>query len=430
MTASAGPAPIGAPTDMGAADYIAIARTALNRGFDVTPVHPLEKRGVLHNWNRNPTTMLSEVLQQGKDFPNYNVGIVGRRGLGNLCFLDIDAEGVIDQIERGTGRAMPLTYTVCSRPQTAPWKKHWYFRQTLYSVSKLGKESNRKDTTKWVTSTNTGLLMHPTMYDLKGVGGGGLVVAAGSVRKDGEVYTVVDDVPVAEFPDWLVDWLFADLAKYRSECAKERIERSKSVHAMPSEERIALKEMGDDSAFDISESDIYLFINWRAFQFAAMGIQGKILEKALAQQVETFCAGGKKLLKTDAGNRQIHKAATNKRLKFGNASYFNRMSERKRATLVDGLKLSVPQSRKGVMIAELQRLPDHVSAKEGYRRLQNAMARKGFALDGKTKTGQKAVQEARKESGFRAEQTVDGWIWVRNKESANTHCHSITTITT
>jgi hypothetical protein len=58
------------------------------------------------------------------------------------------------------------------------------------------------------------------------------------------------------------------------------------------------------------------------------------------------------------------------------------------------------------------------------------MARNGFALDGKTKTGQKAVQEARKESGFRAEQTVDGWIWVRNKESANTHCHSITTITT
>ena len=80
-----------------------------------------------------------------------------------------------------------------SRPHTAPWKRHFYFKQTRYSVARLRKEANRKDTTKWVTSENTGLLMHPTLYDLKGVGGGGLVVAAGSVRKDGEVYTVINE---------------------------------------------------------------------------------------------------------------------------------------------------------------------------------------------------------------------------------------------
>lgn len=80
----------------GLGNYVAIATAALNRGFKVTPVHPLEKRAVLHNWNRNPTTTLSEVLQHAKDFPTHNVGIVGRRGIGNDCFLDIDADGVTE----------------------------------------------------------------------------------------------------------------------------------------------------------------------------------------------------------------------------------------------------------------------------------------------------------------------------------------------
>src|SRR6266849_817596 len=254
----------------GRADYVAIATEALNRGFRITPVHPLEKRGVLYNWNRQPTTTLSEVLQHAKDFPNHNVGIVGRRGVGNHCFLDIDADGVIERMEQETGQKMPVTYTVSSRPQTAPWKRHFYFKQTSYSVSRFKIEANRKDSTKWVTSENTGGQIHPTEYDLKGVGGGGLVVAAGSVRKDGEIYTVIDDVPVLDMPTWLVDWLVEDLSAYRSACAKERHERAMKVAAFPEDVRATRQGIGDESAFDISESDIYEFLNWRAFQFAAM----------------------------------------------------------------------------------------------------------------------------------------------------------------
>ncbi|MGA8541287.1 MAG: hypothetical protein WB566_17425 [Terriglobales bacterium] len=175
--------------------------------------------------------------------------------------------------------------------------------------------------------------MHPTMYDLKGVGGGGLVVAAGSVRKDGEIYTIVDDVPVIDIPTWLVDWLVDDLAKYRSASAKERHERAMKVSAMSEEERAARQEMGDESAFDISESDIYEFLSWRAFQFAAMGTAGKVLEKVLIQQVGKFCAGGKKFLQSDGGRRQIRKAAANKRLKFGNATLFNRLGQKKKALI-------------------------------------------------------------------------------------------------
>lgn len=366
--------PVVYPDDVhgGIADYVAIATAALNRGFRITPVHPLEKRGVLHNWNRNPTTTLSEVLQHAKDFPNYNVGVVGRRGVGNHCFLDIDADGVVERIEQETGRQMPLTYTVCSRPQSAPWKKHFYFKQTSSSMARLRKEANRKDTTKWVTSENTDAQMHPTMYDLKGVGGGGLVVAAGSVRKDGGMYAVVNDVPVADIPDWLVDWLVEDLSEYRSACAKERHDRAVSVAAIPQKEKAVRQQMGDNSAYDVSESDIYPFLNWRACQFAKMGAEGKTLEKVLIQQVEKFCAGGNKFVESEAGKRQIRKAATNKQLKFGNASFFNLLGQKKRATLSQGsshgLKIFRKPTRKGLMVAAMRRFPDRIAAEEGYRR--------------------------------------------------------------
>ena len=90
---------------------------------------------------------------------------------------------------------MPPTFTVASRPQSAPWKRHYYFKQTAYSVHTFRTETNVKD----LTVLKNG--KHPSRYDLKGIGGGGLVVDAGSVRADGEVYAVTNDEPVVPIPD-------------------------------------------------------------------------------------------------------------------------------------------------------------------------------------------------------------------------------------
>jgi hypothetical protein len=400
-------------------NYLQVATKQLERGFKVCPVHPLQKRGVLWNQYRQPATTISEVMQHAKDFSDYNVGVVGVRGIGNLCFLDIDADGVTERIQQETSQQMPMTYTVSSRPQSAPWKRHFYFRQTAYSVSRLRREANRKDTTRLVASENTGAQMHPTEYDLKGVGGGGLVVAAGSVRKDGETYSVLNDVPVVDIPDWLVNWLVEDLSKYRSVCTKERHDRALAVAAIPASEKAARQGMADGSAFDVSESDIYVFLNWRAFQFAAMGIEGKTLEKVLIRQVEKFCAGGKKFVESEDGKRKVHEAAFNKVLKTGNASFFNRLGQKKRAAMSEGLKLFAgPPSRKSLLVAALKRFPNRVTVADGYRRLQDALVGTGFAIDGETKAGQKAVLEARKAAGFDAKQTSSGWVWVRSKQDS------------
>ena len=176
--------------------------------------------------------------------------------------------------------------------------------------------------------------------------------------------------------------------------------------------------MGDESAFDISESDIFAFLNWRACQFASKGTEGKLLEKVLIQQVEKFCAGGKKFVKSEAGKRQIHKAATNTQLKFGNASFFNLLGQKKRSALSQGssqgLKIFRTPTRKGLMVAAMRTFPDKIAAEDGYQLLQKALAGTDFTVDSKTTAGQKAVAEARKAAGLRAEQTSSGWIWLRD----------------
>ena len=198
-------------TTNGRPDFISVATEALERGFPITVILPDEKRPLFKKWNVYPTTSLSFAQQWAFEFPNHKVGVVGAKGIGNLMFLDIDADGVEERIVRETGCDMPLTYTVQSRPHSAPFKKHFYFRQTAYSVSKIKSGHNVKDLTRWEKSKNTGLDIHPTLYDVKGTGGGGQVVAAGSIRDGGEKYTVFVDAEVVPIPDYLVDWIVKDV---------------------------------------------------------------------------------------------------------------------------------------------------------------------------------------------------------------------------
>src|ERR1700730_10228846 len=111
----------------------------LKHGFAVTPVDPDGKGGVFWAQYKHPATNLSEAIQLSKDYPKHNVGIVSRRGVGNAMFLDIDGEGVLEQIEAETGHTIPRGLVVQSRPQSAPWKRHFYFRQTPYSYAALKK---------------------------------------------------------------------------------------------------------------------------------------------------------------------------------------------------------------------------------------------------------------------------------------------------
>jgi hypothetical protein len=393
-------------------DYLTVATAQLNRGFKVVPVHPLTKCGVLWNQYRQPATTLSEVQQHAKDFPTHNVGIVGVRGIGNHCFLDIDADGVIERIETESRHKMPVTYTVSSSPAHKPWKRHFYFLQTEHSVSTFKRQFNRRDTTKTVTS-DKGTVMNPTEYDFKGVGSGGFVVAAGCTRKDGERYTILQDAPVIPIPDWLVDWLVADRERCKSELAKARQAQAQQAASMPNDSREVLKARGDPAAFDVEETDIYDFILSRAGTLASIGLGRKMIEKCLIELVPTFCAGGTSYVKEH--RETIHKVAFSKRLRIGNAKWFRRMGPKKRMALREGTSGFV-QTRKSLLIEAMRKFPDMVTAETGYERLRKALAGTPFKLT-KGKTSQKALAEVRDATGFTTARTSQGWVWVRSRDT-------------
>ena len=365
---------------------------------------------MLWNQYRNPATTLYEVTQHAKDFPDYNVGVVGIGGVGNHCFLDIDADGVVDKIEGETGRKMPATYVVQSSPARKPWKRHYYFLQTEYSVRTFKRQFNRRDTTKTVES-DKGAVMHPTMYDLKGVGGGGFVVAAGCARKDGEVYTIEQEAPVIPIPDWLVDWLATDQKRFKSELAKAREVQAQQAASMPDNERGVLREQGNPSAFDVAETDIYDFMLSRAGSLASLGLSRKMIEKCLIELVSTSCACGTSYIEEHRAT--LHDVAFSKRLRIGNARLFRFMKDKKRMALRQGTSGSV-QTRKALLIEAMRKFPDRVTAETGYQRLQKALAGTPFTLP-KNKTSEKAVAEVREATGFTTARTSEGWVWLRSR---------------
>jgi hypothetical protein len=115
--------------------YYKIAMPMIEKGFTVWPVKPEEKTGEF-GWNTQ-AHYADEAAHRclARKFPNHNAAIVSKRGIGNLMFLDIDSAGVLERIEKETGQSISgTTYSVCSRPQSAPYKRHFYFRQTAYSV--------------------------------------------------------------------------------------------------------------------------------------------------------------------------------------------------------------------------------------------------------------------------------------------------------
>jgi len=350
-------------------DFVAIATPLVERGFRLTPVHPETKMGVMKNWQNFQLTIIEDVRKYAKYFLHHNVGVVGKRGVGRHCFLDVDAPGVVERIEKETKHEMPKGYRVKSSPTSKPYKTHFYFKQTPYSFEKFGGWEAVNSNVKDMTTLDDG--KHPTLYDLKGVGGGSLVVGAGSVKQTGEVYTCVDDGPVPEIPKWLVDWLVKDIDKYwdavdAEKAAKLALKEAEQKKYTP-DERVQMRRKNLPEGFDIFFEDRYEYLCWRAFKLSSMGLRAKALEVALTDLLENDVVGGKEYAKTDKGKSLVHKLANNPSLKPGNGSWFYKTKEKrpKRRTPT----VSTLSDRRSIVIKGRQQ-----TCIEAGDRLQAAMA--------------------------------------------------------
>ena len=389
-------------------DFVVIATPLVERGFRVTPVHPETKSGVMRNWQNHQATTPDEVLRHAKYYPHHNVGVVGKRGIGRHMFLDIDAEGVVERIEE-TGHKMPQTYTVCSRPESAPYKRHLYFTQTPYSFKRFGswnaKNINVRDLTR-LERSRSGMLMHPTLYDIKGVGGGSLVVGAGSVRDNGEVYACIDESPVVNVPEWLVEWLLADFQKYRvgrDMELKEKHEAKVVALRMSEAERRKLRQQNLPDGFDIAGEDIYDFLRWRASSYSGLGETGDELAQSLTYQAIRFCEGGEAFANSESGQRTISKIASEER-KVGNATWFYRRA----AAKVDIHHMTPPSPSKVAVIKEIMSdFPTPISKADALERIRIGLEKEGYPFD--ERTDKDKLLNARKALGF---EVKDGY-WRR-----------------
>lgn len=202
--------------------FLRVAMAARARGFAVTPLR--DKRPFLPAWNKHPLTTETELWTAAKEYPTCDVGIVLKRKVGEPFAIDIDSPGVIERMQQETGNTLPETYTVLSRPETAPYKRHIFFRHTKYSDSVFKKNVNAGE------------------YDLIGVGVRALqVVSEGCIRPDTGETRTGNGVPIADCPDWLADWLISDSKRLRDEKSAE--ERRRRI-----EVREVLKEVAAEDA--------------------------------------------------------------------------------------------------------------------------------------------------------------------------------------
>ncbi len=204
------------------ADFLKIASAACALGFKITPLRKAipgdpnsGKLPLLKAWQKRPSNSPRQIAEWAAQFPNHNVGIVCKRFVGETISLDCDAGGVVEQIEKESGQSMPVTHIVQSRPQSAPWRRHFVFKQTAYSVKHLYKNIN----VKTVRESGDDDV---TRYDVKC--NNAQTVAAGSVRNTGEVYSSNGERPIP-IPNWLVDWICQDVEKFKASKAMKAWEK-------------------------------------------------------------------------------------------------------------------------------------------------------------------------------------------------------------
>ncbi|MGH9522128.1 MAG: phage/plasmid primase, P4 family [Terriglobales bacterium] len=164
------------------ADARTLALALAAAGVPLVPIPSGQKACTLNKWPDATTTDAATIAAWFAHGPS-NYGCVGK--LDGFVILDCDVPGVPEMIAGDKGHALPDSFTVTSAGKRLP---HIYFRHTERSRA-LG---NRK---------SAGLFDWQAHNKY--------VVGPGSQLANGATYDVASNAPIADCPDWLVDWIAA-----------------------------------------------------------------------------------------------------------------------------------------------------------------------------------------------------------------------------
>ncbi len=192
-----------------------IASALAAKGLPVIPLRPMTKVAVLPNWPELATTESKVIAEWGETYPQGNVACVAKLEPGGFWFLEVDAKDYHKEIQKQTGEKMPLTMAVSSRKGEG--RGHFYFKHTPASLAMgniEGKDADGKET--WSARADNKYVVGP-----------------GSIHPITlRPYQVIVDAPIADAPDWLVEWLLKNKHVAVSE-DKERVNASPDGPPIP-----------------------------------------------------------------------------------------------------------------------------------------------------------------------------------------------------
>ncbi len=157
------------------------------------PLTPRTKRAFITKWENVATTDPAQIAQWGQDYPEANVASVAKAELGGVWFFDADRAGLVDQIESQTGHKIPATFMVRSQQS----KGHYYFRQNAASIAMGNRQASDENGELWSARVSDRYVVGPL-----------------SLHPDtGKQYEVINDAPIVEAPQWLIDFCMQNDAK-------------------------------------------------------------------------------------------------------------------------------------------------------------------------------------------------------------------------
>ncbi len=343
-------------------DFLSVALAARQRGF--TWIVPVDDKSPLRNkWLKfNVTPTVTELNLMAAEFPNRDVGIVLKGHAGSVFVWDIDNIGVLERMESETGRKLPLTYTVQSRPDSAPHKMHIYFRQTEHFAPLFPKQVYAGD------------------YDLKGMGGG-QVVAEGCVRQDTGEIRKGNGQPIVTIPDWLTDWLKKDSGPL--------------VAALNAKKRDAAKALVKFQNGIVTTGQRTLYLRNKASRCFENGLSRKFILDAITELCRTNCENGKTWAASPAGKKKLRAIANDATFRRTRINPVYTMSHpQNRGLKIFKSRDAQRKERFQTLISAVAQLPDPVTAAEAYRLL---------GLNTRLRADQNRLRRAMQSAGFRFE---------------------------
>lgn len=224
-----------------------IALPLAAKNVPTTPVLPNSKRAFLEDWPTSATINPEQILEWDLKYPNCNGAAVANGKPDGVWFWEIDNADVLRRVEVETGKTVPDTFRVRSRPG----RGHFYWRQSPASLVMGNISQSYVKNADWSARV-------ANQY----------VVAAGSIHPHSkQPYEALREEPIIECPDWLINWLIS-----------QKLEKKETTEIQKNEQGL------------VPHGAIHGFMLHHAGRLRQMGLGQEAIEVALLQLVHDQCA--------------------------------------------------------------------------------------------------------------------------------------------